>query len=648
MTRIVEYLRLPAEVTPFEDRYLRRLNKVALGFFWLHPPVFALVALLAGTSVTLAVALSLGAMIGPTLAYVAFAATPRVIGLVYGVTAMLMGGVLVYIGQGPMQIEMHFYFFVLIALLAVFANPMVVIAAAVTVAAHHAAMWIFLPRGVFNYDATVWTVVVHGLFVVIESVAACFVARSFFDNVIGLERIVENRTRDMTRLLDNVAQGVISVDFDGVLGTERSRALATWFGEPPAGARLWDYLLERADARTWMQFGFESLRERVMPFEVIVDQLPRRLSRGGREFRVDYLGIGDPADALLVVVSDITDEVARQHAEDAQRELLAAADHAFRDRAGFSSFLGETNELVGRCTHATGELVELKRDLHTLKGNTALFGVTSVSSLCHVLEEHIAETGRGLEPARCEELASTWQRFSQRVEHVLGLDRGRSLVVGWDDYCGVVSAIAIDPEPAWMRSLRAWGSAPTRPRLEQFGEYARMLATRLGKPDLVIEIDDGDVQLFGDELADVWPTFVHAVRNMVDHGIESPDVRAAVGKHAAGTITLATHVRGSELWLEIADDGAGIDWRRVRDKAIELGLPADSLGELEEALFAAGVSTATKLSDVSGRGIGMDALRTMCRDHGGHVEVSSEPGRGTRISCVMPISTSNARLRAVG
>ena len=94
-------------------------------------------------------------------------------------------------------------------------------------------MWMVLPRGVFNYDATIWTVVVHAVFVVIESVAACFVARSFFDNVIGLERIVEHRTRDMTRLLDNVAQGVISVDFDGVLGTERSCALATWFGEPP-------------------------------------------------------------------------------------------------------------------------------------------------------------------------------------------------------------------------------------------------------------------------------------------------------------------------------------------------------------------------------------------------------------------------------
>ena len=86
----------------------------------------------------------------------------------------------------------------------------------------------------------------------------------------------------------------------------------------------------------------------------------------------------------------------------------------------------------------------------------------------------------------------------------------------------------------------------------------------------------------------------------------------------------------------------------MRDKAIELGLAADSHGDLEEALFAAGVTTATKLSEVSGRGIGMDALRTMCREHGGHVEVSSEAGLGTRISCVLPLSGGNVRLRAVG
>ncbi|HEY0254404.1 MAG TPA: hypothetical protein VGC41_22910, partial [Kofleriaceae bacterium] len=264
MDRLVSYLRLPPEITPFERTYLQRVNKVALGFFCAHPPVFALVAHLSGTSVAVAVLLSLAVLIGPIAAYIGFAARPRLVSTLYGVTAMVMGGVLVYVGQGPMQIEMHFYFFVLIALLAVFANPMVVVAAAVTVAAHHFLVWMLLPRGVFNYDASIWTVIVHAIFVVLESVAACFVARSFFTNVIGLEKIVAQRTaaldgrnRDMTRILDNVSQGFITVGLDGQLGREWSRALATWFGEPSPGAKIWDYLFETDEQRALMRIGFD-------------------------------------------------------------------------------------------------------------------------------------------------------------------------------------------------------------------------------------------------------------------------------------------------------------------------------------------------------------------------------------------------------
>ena len=102
--------------------------------------------------------------------------------MTYGFTAMVMGGLLVHFGQGPMQIEMHFYFFVLIALLAVFANPMVILTAAVTVALHHFVVWLVIPISVFNYQASLWTVVVHALFVSLESIAAVFVARSFFND----------------------------------------------------------------------------------------------------------------------------------------------------------------------------------------------------------------------------------------------------------------------------------------------------------------------------------------------------------------------------------------------------------------------------------------------------------------------------------
>jgi two-component system, chemotaxis family, sensor kinase CheA len=346
MTRLLSYLILPSEVTPFERRYLQRVNKIALGFFWLHPPVFVLIAILAGTRPSVAFGLALAAMVGPMLAYFGFPARPRLVAMIYGVTAMLMAGILVYIGQGPMQIEMHFYFFVLIALLAVFGNPLVILVAAATVAGHHFVMWLVVPRGVFNYDATIWSVVVHAAFVVIESVAACFVARSFFDNVIGLEKIVTNRTRaldarnqDMARILDNVAQGFVSAGFDGTLGTEWSKSLVTWFGEPRPGVSIAEYLFGDSEWRFWMEFGLESLRDGSMPFEIVVMQWPYRISRGGRELRVDYRALGDRADAMLVVVSDITDEVARQRAEAGQRELVVALDKASRDRAGFASFL---------------------------------------------------------------------------------------------------------------------------------------------------------------------------------------------------------------------------------------------------------------------------------------------------------------------
>src|SRR6202049_4415363 len=171
-----KYLALPAEITPFERHFLARLNKVPLVSFYLHIPVLMAVAWAAGTGPLYALALSLVVIIGPTIAYRAIQ-NPRWLSVVYGVTAMFMGALLVHFGQGPVQIEMHFYFFSLIAMCAVFGNPLVVVAAAVPVALHHLAVWLFLPRSVFNYDAAWWVVGVHAAFVVLESVAACFISR---------------------------------------------------------------------------------------------------------------------------------------------------------------------------------------------------------------------------------------------------------------------------------------------------------------------------------------------------------------------------------------------------------------------------------------------------------------------------------------
>jgi len=170
-----------------------------------------------------------------------------------------------------------------------------------------------------------------------------------------------------------------------------------------------------------------------------------------------------------------------------------------------------------------------------------------------------------------------------------------------------------------------------------------MLGERLGKPNLEIEVSDRGVRIPGERFDGVWSAFVHAVRNMVDHGIEPADARAVAGKPELGRITLETTVGDGELRLAIADDGAGIDWERIAAKARSLGLPVETRAQLEEALFASGVSTRVEVSDVSGRGIGMDALRAACREHGGRVEVESERGKGTRFTCVLPVTTRARR-----
>jgi len=250
--KILNRIILPEQISGFERQYLERVNKIGLWFFAFHVPIFVAFAYLNETGPLLALALSAAALVGPVIATLTFE-NPRSVSLTYGFTAMLMGGILVHIGQGPMQIEMHFYFFALLAMLAVYGNPAVIVVAALTVALHHLFLWVFVPASVFNYAASAWVVMVHAAFVVLESVATCYIARSFFDNVIGLEKIVQARTaeldarnRDVRLVLDNVDQGFLTIDRAGVLSTECSAIVERWLGEIQPGMTFGAYLSAKA------------------------------------------------------------------------------------------------------------------------------------------------------------------------------------------------------------------------------------------------------------------------------------------------------------------------------------------------------------------------------------------------------------------
>ncbi|QSP94384.1 chemotaxis protein CheA [Marinobacter salinisoli] len=185
-----------------------------------------------------------------------------------------------------------------------------------------------------------------------------------------------------------------------------------------------------------------------------------------------------------------------------------------------------------------------------------------------------------------------------------------------------------------------------QPIKKVFGRFPRVvrdLARNLNKEvNLVMhgeetDLDKNLVEALSDPL-------VHLVRNSVDHGIEAPDVRERAGKPPMGTVTLSAEQEGDHILLAIEDDGAGMDPEKLRQKAVEKGVydqdAADRLTEAEcfNLIFSAGFSTKEQISDVSGRGVGMDVVKTKIGQLNGQINVKSELGKGSRITIKVPLT----------
>ena len=185
-----------------------------------------------------------------------------------------------------------------------------------------------------------------------------------------------------------------------------------------------------------------------------------------------------------------------------------------------------------------------------------------------------------------------------------------------------------------------------QPIKKVFGRFPRVvrdLARNLKKEvNLVMQGEDTDLDKnLVEALAD---PMVHLVRNAVDHGIEMPDVREQAGKPRQGTLMMAAEQEGDHILLVISDDGAGMDPDVLRRKAVEKGMmDADAASRLDDKeafnlIFAAGFSTKTEISDVSGRGVGMDVVKTRIAQLNGSIDIHSEPGKGTRLSIKVPLT----------
>jgi two-component system chemotaxis sensor kinase CheA len=192
-----------------------------------------------------------------------------------------------------------------------------------------------------------------------------------------------------------------------------------------------------------------------------------------------------------------------------------------------------------------------------------------------------------------------------------------------------------------QRTAMSLRMVPIRSTFQKMARLVRDLALQQGK-DIQLVLQGEDTELDRTLVEELGDPLIHMIRNSADHGIEPAEERLAKGKPAAGTITLRAFHQGGFIVIQIEDDGRGLNPDRIRAKAIERGLirAADNLDEesIFELIFAPGFSTAEQVTDLSGRGVGMDVVRRNIEKMRGTIEIHSEVDRGTTFTISMPLT----------
>ena len=488
---------------------------------------------------------------------------------------------------------------------------------------------------------------------------------------------LKQKTADIQAMLQNMQQGILTVVDDGLVHGEYSAYLEAMFETDDIAGRdvmalVFGETSLDADARSQVEAAIDAcIGEDVINFSfnehLLVNEVVKTMADGrAKTLDLSWSAITDESDTvmrLMLCVRDVT-ELRRLTAESTEQrrqlevigEILAVSQdkfHQFVESA--KGFIRENERIIGQHEHADESAVaELFRNMHTIKGNARTYGLRHLTSIVHEAEQRYDElrrlgAGQGWDrEASIAELA----RVKQAVEHYATISEvnlgrkgpggmaqrgqgGRYMVVDrshidasldlvesvrGDDMAGLVAM-----RDAVRRTLRLLDT-------ERFGEALAgpleslpSLAHELGKLPPRVTIDDNGYRLRRHASATLRDVFTHLLRNSVDHGLEPADERTAAGKHEAGTIELEVGVDAAALQLTLSDDGRGLALAGIRAIAVERGWIAPNEPIDDEAIaafiFRAGFSTAKAVTEVSGRGVGMDAVKQMLEREHGRIEL---------------------------
>lgn len=481
---------------------------------------------------------------------------------------------------------------------------------------------------------------------------------------------LRQKTNDIESMLENMPQGVLTVTSGNIIHPEYSAYLETIFETREiAGRNLMDVVFAGtnlgADMLSQVEAAIGScIGEDQMNFEFNSHLLVTELDKTMPDGRVKSLELSwspicnDVVEKLMLCVRDVTEFKRLAGEATAQKreleiigEILSVSQEKFQEFIESSYKFVDENDAINRDTHQKDiEAIGLLfRNMHTLKGNARTYGLLHMTNVVHETEQVYDELRKDPE--------QEWDPESQKEQ----LAQVRALV---DEYAKVNSTtlgrkgpgrrgsverfLMVDKEQVaeslhLIETTNAESVAALRVTLAHVGKTLRLIGTEkiddilagvvesmpslareLGKEPPRISIEDHGIVVRNQISGLLKNLFVHLFRNSMDHGLETPAARLTAGKPPVGQIQLGLALEDGQFVLRMRDDGQGLNMARIRQSGIDKGLLSDANASPEsvaQLIFMPGFSTAETVTEVSGRGVGMDAVKGFLQREGGDVKV---------------------------
>jgi two-component system, chemotaxis family, sensor kinase CheA len=477
-----------------------------------------------------------------------------------------------------------------------------------------------------------------------------------------------NLNRLFETIVNSLGQGFLIFDRDGFCLSTYSKACESLLGCSPAGLHVSEALRVPVEKRETFLDWIRLLFQDMIDFEDLVDVGPKLFPNTDQKVvTLEYKPVRTAEGRLEMVVVIATDRTletsARQQAHKMQAFATLMAS-ILKDKERFKRFVAATRQILSdvyRAINATEFdheiLAEVKRNLHTLKGAAAAFGVIQVSDEINHLETKLSDES-DLKRLKYI-LSSSIPAIDNSFEGML------------DEYREILAEILVDREPSriipidtlelYAKKIRKLGpegqklytdfmdevvKVPLHRIFADFDEVLQTSAKKLNKKVEPLQIVGDEISVFPESIDAFRASLIHVFRNIVDHGIENEMVREQRGKPAAGRIICEFRAMarsgGNFLRIIINDDGNGVDVYRVRMRLEKTGQESEGLSnkQLINKIFDAGFTTASAVTEFSGRGVGLDAVKYEVERLGGTIDVRSDIGRGTAFIIELPLDES--------